>query len=58
MKSWKTTLIGLLLALLGVIQASKDSNIIEIIKDTKVQLALLGAALGFFAKDHDVHGVG
>lgn len=49
--NWKTSLLGLLMAIFGVIQASKSPSFGDAFKNPTVQIAMVGAALGFVAKD-------
>ncbi len=55
-KNWKTTAFGAISLILGIVQASGDGNVGTILHDGKVQMAILVALLGFFAKDHNVTG--
>lgn len=54
MKSWKTTLLGALLAITVAVQPLITTGTIDW---KAVTIAVLIAALGYFAKDHDVTGV-
>lgn len=55
MKSWKTTIIGLGIAVIGVLQGTHDGSLLDALKDPNVQLAVAGAVLGFLAKDAGVN---
>lgn len=55
-KNWKTTLFGLLALVVGVIQTSHAPSIGAALMDPKVQMSILVALVGFFAKDHNVTG--
>lgn len=54
--NWKTTVLGLALALVGVVQASKKPTLTEAVKDPGVQVSLIAAVLGVLAKDADKTG--
>jgi hypothetical protein len=56
MYSWKSTLIGVISAAVGVIQASTDPTWMDALKDPKVQLAIVVAILGWVSKDSNVTG--
>jgi hypothetical protein len=56
MNSWKSTLIGVVSAVIGVIQASSDHDWLVAIKDHNVQLMMVVAVLGFVSKDANVTG--
>lgn len=56
LKNWKTTAVGLLSGILGIIQAAHAPSIAAAFKDPTVQISIAGAALGFLAKDNDVTG--
>ena len=55
-KNWKTSILGLLMAIFGVVQASHAASFGAAFTDPSVQIAMVGAALGFMAKDNDVTG--
>jgi hypothetical protein len=55
-KSWKTTVVGLLSLTLGVVQASGDGSFAAAAHDFKVQIAFIGALIGFLSKDASVTG--
>ncbi len=54
--NWKTTVLGLALALVGVVQASKKPTLTDAVKDPGVQVSLIAAVLGVLAKDADKTG--
>ena len=54
--SWRTSLLGLLMAVFGVIQISKAPSFKDAFTNPTVQIAMVGAALGFLAKDNSVTG--
>lgn len=56
LKSWKTSALGLLMAVFGVVQASHAKSFGDAFTNPTVQIAMVGAALGFMAKDNDVTG--
>lgn len=56
-QSWKTTLIGLLLVIVGVVQAANEPSLSAAFKDPKIQIPLLAAIAAFLAKDSDKTGV-
>lgn len=56
LRNWKTTAVGLLLALFGVVQMTKAPSFKDALTNPTTQIALVGAALGFFAKDADKTG--
>jgi len=54
MKSWKTTIVGAILAAIVAIQPIVETGVIDW---KKVALAALIAVMGYVAKDADVTGV-
>lgn len=52
-KNWKTTLAGVALAVLGVLQASHAKSPMQAIQDHNVQLDMVAAAGMVLAKDAD-----
>lgn len=49
--NWKTTLIGLLIAIIGVVQAAHAASIQAALQDPKVQIDILAAVGLVLAKD-------
>lgn len=57
MTSWKSSLVGIIAVVLGVIQAaSHNGDWLAAVKDHSVQLAIAVAVLGFVSKDSNVTG--
>ena len=56
LKSWKTTLFGILAALVGVAQGIKIHSWSMALRDPTVQLAIASAVIGVMAKDSNVTG--
>lgn len=56
LKNWKTSALGIVMAVFGVVQASHAKSFPDAFKDPTVQIAMAGAALGFLAKDNDMTG--
>lgn len=55
--SWKTTLVGLVAVVLGVLQGySGGGGVSGALHDPKVQMLLLLGILGFFSKDFNTTG--
>jgi uncharacterized membrane protein YgaE (UPF0421/DUF939 family) len=54
MKSWKTTVLGLVIAILVAVQPIVANGAVDW---KAVALAVLIAAAGYFAKDNNVSGV-
>lgn len=55
-KSWKTSLLGVLMACLGVFEIGQHKDILDAIQDPHIQIVMFTAAIGFLAKDKDVVG--
>lgn len=55
MKSWKTSLVGIGIAVIGVLQSFRHTSVKEALLDPQVQIAVAGAVLGFLAKDAGVN---
>lgn len=51
MKSWKTLLVGVVLAAIGVLQAAKADSLKDAVNDFHVQLAILAAISAVLSKD-------
>lgn len=54
--SWKTTILGVLMVIIGIIQAAKAPSIQAAFTDPQIQIALLAGVVAFLAKDSDKTG--
>ncbi len=54
--NWKTSILGVLMVIIGIIQASKAPSIQAAFTDPQIQIALLAGVVGFLAKDSNKTG--
>lgn len=55
LKSYKSTIVGILSLTFAAIAGSQHHSILEALMDMQVQMAILIGALGMVTKDFDVH---
>lgn len=56
LRNWKTTLLGIVLAIIGVVKASKSQTFVGAFTDQQVQVDLVTAVALVLAKDGDKAG--
>ena len=57
LRNWKTTVLGVLMILIGIIQASKAASFQAAFSDPQIQIAMVAGVVAFLAKDSDKTGV-
>ncbi len=56
LKSWKTTLLGVVSLFVAAMATYMDASLAEAVKDPRVQIAVLTGLMGLLAKDWNTTG--